>query len=246
MHYYPQNTVAQYTTKLTSMIELEGEWEVGLAEMSVPSRVENVVEGRCYFDLYIDNEWQRTMTLRPKHYKRIRDVTDDLASVQTGRDIPKSPFASFSYDREIKRIRVQLVLLDLANSVGGIQFSPDLAILLGFDSHMIYSGHLLTAERSINLRDNIYSTYVYCDLVEHVSVGDTKAPLLRIVDKPKRVGGNVHQVMNPIAYVPLQKKCFDTVEINIMTDCGLPVPFISGKSFVVLEFRRVVHPHFAI
>ena len=72
------------------------------------------------------------MTLRPKHYKRIKDVTDDLASVQTGRDIPKSPFASFSYDREIKRIHVQLVLLDLANSVGGLQFSPDLAILLGF------------------------------------------------------------------------------------------------------------------
>jgi len=111
---------------------------------------------------------------------------------------------------------------------------------------VIYSGHLLTAERSINLRDNICSTYVYCDLVEHVPVGDTKASLLRIVDKPKRVGGNVHQVMNPIVYVPLQKKCFDTVEINIMTDCGLPVPFISGKSFVVLEFRHVVHPHFAI
>jgi len=176
------------------MIELEGEWEVGLAEMSVPSRVENVVKGRCYFDLYIDNERQRTMTIRPKHYKRITDVTDNLASLQTGRHIPKSPVASFSYDREIKRIRVQLVLLDLTNSVPGIQFSPDFAILLGFDSHVIYSGHLLTAERSINLRDNIYSTYVYCDLVEHVSVGDTKAPLLRIVDKPKRVGGNLHQV----------------------------------------------------
>ena len=86
-------------------------------------------------------------------------------------------------------------------------------------SSWIFNGRQLQAERSINLRDNIYSTYVYCDLVEHVSVGDRKAPLLRIVDKPKRVGGNVHQVMNPIAYVPLQKKCFDTVEINIMTDC---------------------------
>ena len=106
---------------MTSMIELEGEWEVGLAEMSVPSRVENVVQGRCYFDLYIENEW---------HYKRIRDVTDDLASLQTGRDIPKSPVASFSYDREIKRIRVQLVLLDLTNSDPGIQFSPDLLFCL--------------------------------------------------------------------------------------------------------------------
>ena len=44
----PSEHGGSYTTKLTSMIELEGEWEVGLVEMSVPSRVENVVEGRCY------------------------------------------------------------------------------------------------------------------------------------------------------------------------------------------------------
>jgi len=77
-------------------------------------------------------------------------------------------------------------------------------------------------------------------------VGVTKAPLLRIVDKSKRVDGKVHQVMKPTVHVSLQKKCFDTVEINIMTDCGLPALFISGKSFVVLEIRRVIHPYFAI
>jgi len=44
----------------------------------------------------------------------------------------------------------------------------------------------------------------------------------------------------------MQKKHFDTVEINIMTDTGLPVPFLPGKSFVVLEFRRAVYPYFAV
>ena len=67
--------------------------------------------------------------------------------------------------------------------------------------------------------------YVYCDLLEHVTVGDTKAPLLRIVDKPKKEQDvNVHKVFNPVHYVPLQKKNFDTIEINIMTDTGQPVP----------------------
>ena len=60
------------------------------------------------------------------------------------------------------------------------------------------------------------------------------------------MGGNAHRVMNQVLYVPLQKKCFDTVEINIMTDTGLPVPFLPGKSFAVLEFHRVVHLYFAI
>ena len=40
--YYPDNTVACYTTKLVDKIELEGEWEVGLAEISIPTDVDNV------------------------------------------------------------------------------------------------------------------------------------------------------------------------------------------------------------
>jgi len=90
--------------------------------------------------------------------------------------------------------------------------------------------------------------YVYCDILEYVPVADTKAPLLRIVDKPRRSHGNVHQVLNPTLYVPLQKNNFDTLEINnnIMTDSGVSVLFLVGKSFVVLEFRRVVHPYFSI
>jgi len=43
MDYYPDNTLARYTTKLTNTVELEGEWEVGLAEISFPSEVENVI-----------------------------------------------------------------------------------------------------------------------------------------------------------------------------------------------------------
>ena len=56
----------------------------------------------------------------------------------------------------------------------------------------------------------------------------------------------MHRVFNLTLYVPLQKMCFDTVEIDMMIDTGDPVPFLSGKSFVVLEIRRVIHPYFAI
>jgi len=88
--------------------------------------------------------------------------------------------------------------------------------------------------------------YVYCDVLEHVTVGDTTAPLLHIVDKSRKKDENVHKTVNPILYVPLQKKNFDTVEINIMTDNGVPVPFRSGKAFVVLEFRRCLHAYFGL
>ena len=48
MDSYPNNTVAQFTTKLPHMIALDDYWEVGLMEISVPSNVHNVIEGHCY------------------------------------------------------------------------------------------------------------------------------------------------------------------------------------------------------
>jgi len=38
--------------------------------------------------------------------------------------------------------------------------------------------------------------------------------------------------------VLLLNKNFDTIEINIVTDEGLPFPFVDGKLVVVLEFKR--------
>ena len=128
-----------------------------------------------------------------------------------------------------------------------VDFSPDLARLSGLRSDETYvTGEDVISERERNLSSNIRSVYVYCDLLKHVPVGVTKAPLLRIVDKSSELEGNVHRVFDPTLYVPLQKKCFDTVEIDTMVDTGDPVPYLSGKSFVVLEFRRVIHPYFAI
>jgi len=98
----------------------------------------------------------------------------------------------------------------------------------------------------MQFRSFVRSIYVYCDLAEHVPVGDTKAPLLRIVNRTSNDNENVHETFNPVLYVPLQKKCFDSVEINLMTDSGFPVPFRFGKSFVVLEFRRAAYKYFAL
>jgi len=49
MDYYPENTVARYTTKLANTIQLEGDWEVGLLEMSAPLELVNIVDERCYY-----------------------------------------------------------------------------------------------------------------------------------------------------------------------------------------------------
>jgi len=51
MDYYPRYTVSQYMTKLNGQIELDGEWEVGLTEISFAFDVDNVLEEECCFVL---------------------------------------------------------------------------------------------------------------------------------------------------------------------------------------------------
>jgi len=234
--------VARFTTKLNNLIELEGDWEVGLTEISIPSVVENVVQGHCYYNIYIVGEFIRKIIMKPGHYVRMRNIIRNLHEAQrTGIPLQNHEpllveFSHVSGKYSIKLLRDYI----------SVEFSPDLGRLLGFDADVKLSQEEMTGRRSPNIIGHIHSVYVYCDMLEHVPIGDTKAPLLRIVDKPRRSHGNVHQVLNPTLYVPLQNKHFDTLEINIMTDSGVSVPFLVGKSFVILEFRRVVHPYFSI
>jgi len=103
------------------------------------------------------------------------------------------------------------------------------------------------AERPVLLSAGTGNVFVYCDLLEHVMVGYIKALLLRIVNRKtdvSRIDDTVqHTAINPIQYVPLQKKSFNTIDILLATDHREPLPFVPGKAIVVLEFRRTVHPY---
>jgi hypothetical protein len=103
---------------------------------------------------------------------------------------------------------------------------------------------VIEATRAWDLNAGIHHLYVYCDVVESVSVGDTLAPLLRIVETKNPQLGYIHEIFNPPRYIPVQKKEFDTIEIYIRSDFGERVPFESGKVVCTLHFRRAINQYF--
>ena len=125
-----------------------------------------------------------------------------------------------------------------------IQFSSTLATILGISSEQnpytmadgdfgVWKGDMVA-----DINRGINSLYVYCDLLECVPVGDTKAPLLRTVETSGENGGIIHKTFEQLRYIPLQKKNFDTIEILIRDDLGQPVSFESGKLIITLHFRE--------
>jgi hypothetical protein len=54
MSYFPENTVAEFTTKLSERIVLDGQYEVALAELIYPHSLDNIRnhDGSLYVDVY--------------------------------------------------------------------------------------------------------------------------------------------------------------------------------------------------
>jgi len=184
MNNYEDNTVAQFTTKLAQTTELDGDSEVGLSSIGVPAEVENAIAKECYCNSYYDDALRWTVTLPPGHYYRISQVIDALYSEQRrilGENVMQ--IVRFMHISSRKR-----VLMSVHNSIMTrvkFEFTSDLARMIGFKAGTIYLGKDLpiSGERPLDLASNLNSFYVYCDLLQPILVGDTKVPLLRIVDK---------------------------------------------------------------
>jgi len=132
-----------------------------------------------------------------------------------------------------------------------VVLSEKLAKVLGMEMHVDLSAHESTSSYMIaegyekaKMEDELHALYVYCDVLECVPVGDTLAPLLRIVEVSGSRDEMVHIQFDQPRYIPIQKKSFDSIEIDIRDDTGVPVPFDVGKLIVTLHIRRAKDTYF--
>ena len=146
----------------------------------------------------------------------------------------------FAYDATTRKISIHVG----ADNV--VTMSSKLASIMGFSPRQLtfreerkYKGKVaLDPNRGFN------SLYLYCDAAEALPVGDIKALLLRVVDAAENFGDLIHRLYTTPQYVPVYRKEFNTVEIDIRDDSERPVPFQFGKVVVTPHFRRSQNPYF--
>jgi hypothetical protein len=81
--------------------------------------------------------------------------------------------------------------------------------------------------------------YVYCDIASFVPVGNTKSPLLRVCNVSGSYGEIVRVTFDRPFYVPVSRREFDTILIDIRNELGQPMPFEFGKSVVTIAAMRL-------
>lgn len=116
--------------------------------------------------------------------------------------------------------------------------SKGLMEMLGFERTTFEAG-MHISKYPLELDAGITEIFVYSDVVSSHHVGDSFAPLLRVI--PVMVESGVDKIVKhyqrPL-YFPLRKTFMDSIEIELRTSFGSKITFMSGKTHVVLSFRR--------
>ena len=233
MDVFPSNTLTEYQVRLPQSIVLSGDCEVALTEIQYP-RSWNNVHGGFWNRFYIQSGTSAANPITvvgvpPGHYKTTQSVLDAVNKEVQKNEQYKTD-VSFTYDELSRKVTIHL------QNNNHIVFN-EIGLMLGFPS-----GELIektsTAKNEFDLDFGFHNLFVYCDIVQPQTVGDAQVPLLRVVPVEGNDGDRITRSFMSPQYLPVSKKEFDAMEVNIKRDTGKKVPFESGRVLLTLHFRR--------
>ena len=73
---YPDNTLSSLTNFLPEQVNLDGQWEVAISEISYPSMYQNKTEGKVKFFVKKLSESTSTYSIEPGLYTSITDIVE--------------------------------------------------------------------------------------------------------------------------------------------------------------------------
>ncbi|KAF8784262.1 hypothetical protein HNY73_009966 [Argiope bruennichi] len=118
-----------------------------------------------------------------------------------------------------------------------VKFAKPLAEMLGFNETLFKSGNY-ESKYSLDLSAGITEIFIYSDLVQSHHVGDSFAPLLRIIPCMNEKEDQIVKYYDRPLYFPVRKTYIETVLIELKTSFATDITLSGGKTYVILSFRR--------
>ena len=176
---FPDNALRSFTNFLPEQLNLDGQWEVAISEISYPSMYQNVTEGKfMFFDKKLSN-LSEFYYLEPGLYPSITDIVEAMNIRIQERHNHSENCIKIKVSRRTPKVEIYV-----ANETSGLAFfSTDLGHIFGSNVGNEF-GVMLRGKGPHKPKFaydivRIQSLMIYTDLVEYNIVGDTKAPLLR-------------------------------------------------------------------
>ena len=107
---FPNNTLSSFTNFLPEQVNLDGQWEVAISEISYPSMYENVTEGKVMF---YDEKLSKTTEayyLEPGLYSSITDIVEAMNTLIQERNNHRDTCITIKVSRVTQKVKVYLAI----------------------------------------------------------------------------------------------------------------------------------------
>ena len=108
MQYFPDNKTYNFVIKLPRTLQLDGEWEVGLAEIDHPHTWCKIREGKNSVEIYVPDQWLQEISIQPGYYEKVQDVIPgDVIDALLKAGLANATDVVVSYNDTFKRVTVR-------------------------------------------------------------------------------------------------------------------------------------------
>lgn len=245
-------SAASFVVRLPQPIDLEGQWEVCLSEISLPGRWSNVTSDKYWFRLnnYLfripDGSYNSVYKILQAMGILINNIYAIRRNWPTATVLERADArwleALREYDDWILIQNTRHVLIYTSPSyVHSITFSPALIDTLGLKKGVSTYSCPQSIEnwRPPSLPPPITAAHVHLNILRPVIVGQSKVKLLRAVFPNGSPNEATCVTYDSPIYIPVQKKHFQSIEVNITDDTGQPISFgDKTNTSLLLHFRE--------
>ena len=272
MDIFPDNTLANFKNFFNEEISLQGDWRATLSEIIFPSRINQANNTRIIkYSSEGNKNHQRSIpsgaVSKPYKGETVLINTGSYENLEHLIKTIKTATGLTKFSHQYNKITGVLVLVFGKNE--GITF-PDEEIpsILGFegikDGSSTHIGYKMidsfdnlalgdgetkafVADYPFDLLAGKQLIFVYSNIIEYQHIGDTKDPLIRIIDSKQRLKNGslceiepTHRIVfSNLEYKKLLSNNFQCIEVQLRTETGKFVPFTgTGKVILTLNFKK--------
>ena len=126
---FANNTLSSFTNFMPEQVNLDGQWEVAISEISYPSMYQNVTDGKFMF---YDEKLSKTTEafhLEPGLYSSITDIVEAMNTLIQERNNHRDTCITIKVSRVTQKEKVYLVNEESSSAI----FSTDLGHIFGGD-----------------------------------------------------------------------------------------------------------------
>jgi hypothetical protein len=225
-NYFPTNTPGDFYVRLPHKIELTSDWSLTVSEIWITKHWYNM--HNSYVEICLGGDVYEKTAILSGYYHDNSRLVEELNKIGEN---TSDGAVIFSYDTRNQRLYVGI------RAGVKVKLSPSLCTMLGHDVGVPITGAWVSPLiMDVHRGDRLI--YVHTDISRGQVFSDDILPIVKVVATDCYDFGSVIHDINVGVQIPVDKKSFDVIHIELRDSSNDIIKFEAGVTMVQLHFIR--------